>query len=168
MKVVVEITDYNKDAYMKETLHVPFAIARGKSEWYDTGLKVEPYKELNDRETIENEVWEFTKNIIDLSFQGKDIGSEIYKSPTFKDAKANYEKWKNSHDDFKIGDMVINPYWAVQSKRKGVVIKVFEKASDVVQVMWTDGTSNPVQKDKLIKTGENLSYVKSIIRAMNK
>ena len=162
MKAIIEITDYNKEEYMKGTLHVPFAIGRGDSEWYDTNLKVEPYEELNDRELVENEVWEFAKNIIDLSFRGEDVESKIYNSETYKEAKINYEEWNKKRDTFKVGDMVL-----YVDGTKGVVTKVFVKADNVVQVMWADGTSNSIRKSRLTKTDKHFSGMEDILKEMN-
>ena len=75
--------------------------------------KLAPYTEL-DRSVIEDEVWEFAKELISMSenevsdMMGcmTNFGEVMYNVP-YQEAKAKYEAWKAEREQIRVGDEIV-------------------------------------------------------------
>ena len=71
---------------------------------------IEPYTEPN-RETIENEVWDFATSCIDMD--GNDFytcfeNDSVYylTEYTYSEAKSKYDEWKRKKEEIRVGDEI--------------------------------------------------------------
>ena len=124
---------------------------------------IEPYTEPN-RETIENEVWDFATSCIDMD--GNDFyicfeNDSVYylTEYTYSEAKAKYEAWKKQKDEIRVGDEVTEKYVG-----KAIVTNIeFELCS----VLWFDGSvDEDVPLKDLHKTGRHFDEVEELLKKM--
>lgn len=71
---------------------------------------IEPYTEPN-RETIENEVWDFATSCIDMDgidfYRCFEHDSVFYLTEyTYSEAKSKYDEWKRKKDEIRVGDEI--------------------------------------------------------------
>ena len=72
---------------------------------------IEPYTEPN-RETIENEVWDFAISCVDMDgidfYRCFEHDSVFYLTEyTYSEAKSKYDAWKRKKEEIRVGDEVV-------------------------------------------------------------
>lgn len=128
-----------------------------------------PYTEP-DRKAIEDEVWEFGKKC--LKMDGNDF-YEIFGSCdalcltnfSYQEAKDEYEAWKKSKEEIRVGDEVEYP----PNKAKGIVIKchVPDVYAEVDKYAVFTGTSvEYLPIEWLTKTGRVFPEVAELLKKM--
>ena len=125
---------------------------------------IEPYTEPN-RETIENEVWDFATSCIDMD--GNDFcicfgnDSVFYLTEyTYSEAKSKYDEWKRKKDEIRVGDEVIIKSDGV----KGVVLD--EDLCGEFSVFTENGCCEAYRKIHFEKTGRHFPEVAELLKKM--
>ena len=105
------IIDVPSDLYtVDETLRVPVKVGNGDLSWYNTYIKAEPYTEP-DRKVIEDEMWDFATAINYMGYDdfvscfGGKTEEAVYEL-SYSEVKAEYEAWKRTKDEIRVGDEV--------------------------------------------------------------
>ena len=126
---------------------------------------IEPYTEPN-RETIENEVWDFATSCIDMD--GNDFyicfeNDSVYylTEYTYSEAKSKYDAWRKQKDGIRVGDEV------VYHGNKYVVGYV--GADEVYHIVDRNWIRVVVQGDyQIFKTGRHFDEVEDLLKKMKK
>lgn len=138
--------------------------------------KLPPYTE-SDRKAIEDEVWEFVKEII-LKDNGTRMSgmfenelnecfgypyySDMFANLSYQEAKSKYEAWKKQKDEtFDTGDEVYDK----EIDSKGVILRRYN--SDTLDILWDDGSAGETIAIKAItKTGRHFPEVAELLEKM--
>jgi len=115
MKYVIDLpsTYISKSTLFGDTLIIPMCLEGSRHYGIPTGIKLEPYKEIDQvkyldleeyKRTIEDEVWGFTKTFINMCVEDfhNAFNTISYKHLTdfsYQKAKSKYNEWiKRNHD----------------------------------------------------------------------
>ena len=126
-----------------------------------------PYTEP-DRETIENEVWEFATMLMRMH---PDVAEDIYRSMNggkgigvaaemaYSEAKSRYDAWKKEKGEICVGDEVI--YYGDKC------VVVYVGASEVYHIVDRHWKRAVVQgRFQLTKTGRHFDEVEELLKKM--
>lgn len=140
-KYIIDIPDDRVCDFVGSThLLMPYEMA-GRKGHHNTGLELTPYTGPG-REAIEDEVWEFVRDIIsgqNMSFfdsekcYGFSSTNQVILNLSYREAKSKYEAWRKRKDEIRVGD-------EVQYSLAGYeyTFIVFGKENDVLYGMRTD------------------------------
>ena len=125
---------------------------------------IEPYTEPN-RETIENEVWDFAISCVDMDgidfYRCFEHDSVFYLTEyTYSEAKSKYDEWKRKKDEIRVGDEVIIKSDGV----KGVVLD--EDLCGEFSVFTENGCCEAYRKIHFEKTGRHFPEVAELLKKM--
>lgn len=130
---------------------------------------VVPYEE-SDRKAIEDEVWKFAKKIgsfnglakrdLDECFGHTTIQGVMTTYDTYREAKREYEKWKESKEEIRVGDEVI-----YNSRTRAVVLEP-ETEKKYGEIFTSDSSTIVVSHDDLKKTGRHFDEVEELLKKM--
>ena len=113
MKYIIDIPKEYESDWVNKSSRLGFELcfpinetATNKKYHIPTGLKLESYTEP-DRKAIENEVWEFVKQIecmtfkeiedcFDTEYEGVPFVANMF---SYQEAKAKYDAWKKQKED---------------------------------------------------------------------
>ena len=171
MKYIIEIENEpfgrNDDPFFPHGMDELYRAKGFKSLVFDqNGLdKLTPYTET-DREAIENEVWEFAWEVLQLDLP---VFREIFGYDTdkmdYRYYKYKYDAWKKQKDEIRVGDEVEYP----PNKAKGIVIKchVPDVYAEVDKYAVFTGTSvEYLSIEWLTKTGRVFPEVAELLKKM--
>ena len=125
-----------------------------------------PYEE-SDRKAIEDEVWEFAREMISTS--GHEVSEmwgcvtnfgEVMHNTTYQEAKAKYEAWKRTKEEIRVGDEVI-----YNSRTRAVVLEP-ETEKKYGEIFTSEGSTIVVSHDDLEKTGRHFDEVEDLLKKM--
>ena len=166
MKYIIEIENEpfgrNDDPFFPHGMDELYRAKGFKSLVFDlNGLdKLTPYTEP-DREAIENEVWEFAWEVLQLDLP---VFREIFGYDTdkmdYREYKSKYEAWKKQRDEIHVGDEVIIKSDGV----KGVVLD--EDLCGEFSVFTENGCCEAYRKIHFEKTGRHLDFVERLLEEM--
>ena len=125
---------------------------------------IEPYTEPN-RETIENEVWDFAISCVDM------VGIDFYRcfehdsvfyltEYTYSEAKSKYDEWKRKEEEVRVGDEV-----ETELGNKACVLYGNPDGTQIF-VLKADGTAAWWSRCAIHKTGKNHSEVAELLKKM--
>ena len=125
---------------------------------------IEPYTEPN-RETIENEVWDFAISCVDMDgidfYRCFEHDSVFYLTEyTYSEAKSKYDEWKRKKEEIRVGDEVIIKSDGV----KGVVLD--EDFCGEFSVFTENGCCEAYRKIHFEKTGRHFPEVAELLKKM--
>lgn len=128
-----------------------------------------PYTDL-DREVIENEVWEFVRNIIGMPedkycecFDIDDIADDDFACKySYQEAKKVYEEWKKEKEKIRVGDEV----WIMEEAQNGVVTSITD--SGFLTIIDEDGDSRLRYDDDVVKTNRHYPEVEKLLKKMRR
>lgn len=178
MKYIIDIEDkYTKD-WVNETpmckeLCIPISVPNRQRTYHViTGFKLEPYIEP-DRKAIEDEVWEFVRELIHCnngkgmtddelqSCFGYDLYSQVFKQLSYQDVKAKYDAWKKEKEEIHVGDEV------KFGSRSGVVVRIDTEPKDSgVNVVCREGNTAYIGMADVTKTGRHFDEVEKLLERM--
>ena len=133
-----------------------------------------PYTEPNEdeiRNKAEDEVWKFAKKIgsfnglakrdLDECFGHTTIQGVMTTYDTYREAKREYEKWKKSKEEIRVGDEVtVNDFGDI-----GVVTYANDSCCCI---LWSDGiVSEEVRKSELRSTGRHFNITHELLKKMS-
>lgn len=139
----------------------------------DTGLKLTPYTEP-DRKDIEDEVWEFVRNLIHpcngglYTTEKKEIfdrcsSDSVLIGMSYQEAKAKYEAWKADKDKICVGDEV------VVNGTRAVVMKL-DETGNIDRYFTSNGTTfgniSGFQNYEVTKTNRHFPEVAELLKKM--
>lgn len=163
MKYIVELED---EPYMRED-GVNYYTCKS-ARWYKLGETVinrlTPYTEP-DRKAIEDEVWELVKVIEEMDYDDYEKcfsnygGHEAFFDRPYQEAKANYEAWKKSKEEIRVGDEVRC------MDRVGIVVRI-DSMNGMSNVVWEDGATAYMDIKDLTKTDRHFSEVNRLLERM--
>lgn len=177
MKYIIEIENEpfgrNDDPVIPHGMDKLYRAKGFKSLVFDkNGLdKLISYTEP-DRKAIEDEVWEFAREMISTS--GHEVSEmwgcvtnfgEVMHNTTYQEAKAKYEAWLKKKDEILVGDEVEYP----PNKAKGIVIRchVPDVYAEVDKYAVFTGTFvEYLQREWLTKTGRVFPEVAELLERM--
>ena len=125
---------------------------------------IEPYTEPN-RETIENEVWDFAISCVDMDgidfYRCFEHDSVFYLTEyTYSEAKSKYDEWKRKKDEIRVGDEV-----ETELGNKACVLYGNPDGTQIF-VLKADGTAAWWSRCAIHKTGKNHSEVAELLKKM--
>lgn len=131
--------------------------------------RLEPYTEP-DRQDIEDEVWEFAKEVRLEEFIDEEGRLHGYISGfnSYSEAKAKYEEWKKQKDEIRVGDEV-KPKIKNGFSDKGVVLRLYQpkQYKPLADVLWRDETVDiKVVVEKLVRTGRHFDEIEELLKKM--
>ena len=125
---------------------------------------IEPYTEPN-RETIENEVWDFAISCVDMDgidfYRCFEHDSVFYLTEyTYSEAKSKYDEWKRKEEEVRVGDEV-----ETELGNKACVLYGNPDGTQIF-VLKADGTAAWWSRCAIHKTGKNHSEVAELLKKM--
>ena len=166
MKYIIEIENEpfgrNDDPFFPHGMDELYRAKGFKSLVFDkNGLdKLIPYIEP-DRKAIEDEVWEFAWEVLQLDLP---VFREIFGYDTdkmdYREYKSKYEAWKKQRDEIHVGDEVIIKSDGV----KGVVLD--EDLCGEFSVFTENGCCEAYRKIHFEKTGRHFPEVTELLKKM--
>ena len=125
---------------------------------------IEPYTEPN-RETIENEVWDFAISCVDMDgidfYRCFEHDSVFYLTEyTYSEAKSKYDEWKRKKDEIRVGDEV-----ETELGNKACVLYGNPDGTQIF-VLKAAGTAAWWSRCAIHKTGKNHSEVAELLKKM--
>lgn len=159
---------------MKYIIDIPNELAEATARYWNetTDMTLVPYTEP-DRKAIEDEVWEFVKEII-LRDNGTHMSgmfenelnecfgypyySDMFATHSYQEAKSKYEAWKKQKDEVHVGDEVTSKFG------DGVVIDIVGNES--VHILGKDGHWNEYEEGEYQKTGRHFDEVAELLEKM--
>ena len=133
-----------------------------------------PYTEP-DRESIENEVWDFVRCVHKMNgddyhecFDIDDVSDEDYCTKySYQEAKAKYDAWKKSKEEIHVGDEVF--FKGDPHKEKAIVLRLYQPKlhKPISDVLWADGSvETKVLVEKLMRTDRHFDEVEKLLERM--
>ena len=126
--------------------------------------KLTPYTEPN-KESIENEVWEFAKTVSIMKPEdkrecwGTDKYNTINLGYSYQEAKARYEVWKAESEQIRVGDEVVY--------RCNKYVVGYVGADEVYHIVDRNWIRVVVQGDyQIFKTGRHFPEVAELLKKM--
>ena len=164
MKYIVDLPDAytSESALFGDILSIPICLEGGKRYGIPTGIKLEPYTEL-DREAIEDEVWEFARKIECMGIREMEetFNSHYpFNQMSYKEAKVKYDAWKKKKDKIQIGDEVI-----YNSRTRAVVFEP-ETEERYGIILTSDFARISVSHNDLEKTGRHFDEIEELVKKM--
>ena len=176
MKYIIDIPNVDVSRWVAETplgkkLYIPISVEDGKEYSIATEIYAKEYTDL-DRKAIEDEVWKFAKKIgsfngltkheLDECFGHTTIQGVMTTYDTYREAKREYEKWKKSKEEIRVGDEVTDN----DLDDIGVVTYVDDSC---YCILWSSGVvSEDVRKSKLRSTGRHFNITHELLKKMKK
>ena len=169
-KYIIDIPEEHENDYIAETpfgkrLFFPLRIT-DVTYSLPTHLQVEEYTDDN-REEIENEVWEFVRMFSCLGNHAiSEIGDDknatdslaLIERYSYQQTKAKYDAWKKEKEEIHVGDEVTSKFG------DGVVIDIV--ADESVHVLGKDGHWNEYADGEYRKTGRHFDEVEKLLERM--
>lgn len=180
MKYIIDIPKEYESDWVNKSSRLGFELcfpinetATNKKYYIPTGLKLEPYIEP-DRKAIEDEVWEFVRELIHCnngkgmtddelqSCFGYDLYSQVFKQLSYQDVKAKYDEWKSQKEELHIGDEVI------YNGDRVVVTDIF--LQDITR-LWIEGVTSSGKtvealESDIKKTGRHFAEIEELLKKL--
>ena len=126
---------------------------------------IEPYTEPN-RETIENEVWDFAISCVDMDgidfYRCFEHDSVFYLTEyTYSEAKSKYDEWKRKKDEIRVGDEI-----KIKTSYSADAVVIGMDDYDLF-IVWKDGETDriePPERKQWVKTGKHFPEVEELLK----
>ena len=161
------IIDVSRDRVSKNgKLQLLCEIENSLPQYVHTAIDAEPYKE-SSRKAIEDEVWEFVKEIecltrdeaedcFDVEYDGIPFVANMF---SYQEAKAKFEAWLKQRDEIRVGDEVVY--------RGNKYVVGYVGADEVYHIVDRNWIRVVVQGDyQIFKTGRHFPEVAELLQKM--